>query len=555
MVKNIIISLCLICGITNTYAQFSNTQYQKIDSLFLDWNKPNSPGGSVGVIKNGEVVFSKAYGLASLEYKVPNSTSTLFNIASISKQFTAMGIVILALEGKLSVDDDIRKHLPDLPDFGEKITIRHMLHHTSGLRSCHALLDLAGWRPSDLRTNEDLYRFMKKQRDLNFKPGDEFGYSNTNYMLMVNIIEKITNEEFPKWMKEKVFRPLGLTNTFVDGDYISVVPNKATSYVVTRSNEVLRYIESWGYNGAGNVHSTSVDMLRWLENFSKPQVGWKPHFKMLQTLDKLNNGKKNNYAFGVQINDFNGVKSIEHSGATPGFIANSVTYPKENLSFIILSNFSRSSIPQKSQAISEILLGRKENTDKKKPASTIKVIDLPVNALVKYEGFYWNDKENLKRRIFIENDTLRYSVAPNKNYPLVPIGNHEFERLGGSEKTKMKFELKGEASIMAITWSNGDVYTSHRYEPVESSDKELKRYTGTYYSPELESTYTITLKDNKLTGYHPRHGYFPLNRVKKDVLQSRRSLGTVKFKKDRKGKIIGILASNGRVINLWFKKL
>ncbi|PCI31519.1 MAG: aminopeptidase, partial [Flavobacteriaceae bacterium] len=220
--KNILLILSLIIGIFSTKAQINATQYKKIDSLFIDWSKPNNPGGSVGIIKNGQLIFSKAYGLASLEYNVPNTIETKFNIASISKQFTAMGIVILAQQGKLSIDDDIRKHLPDLPDFGEVVTIRNMLHHTSGLRSCHALFALAGWRPSDLRTNEDLYRFMKKQKDLNFKPGDEFGYSNTNYMLMVNIIEKITEETFSNWMNKTIFQPLGMTNTYVDGDYISV---------------------------------------------------------------------------------------------------------------------------------------------------------------------------------------------------------------------------------------------------------------------------------------------------------------------------------------------
>ena len=151
-------------------AQISDTQYQKIDSLFLNWNKPNHPGGTVGVMQNGRTIFSKAYGLASLEYLVPNSTSTIFNTASISKQFTAMGIVVLQEQGKLSVDDDIRKHLPELPDFGETITIRLMLHHTSGLRSLQALLGLAGWRDDEARSNEDIYRFMLNKKDLNFKP-------------------------------------------------------------------------------------------------------------------------------------------------------------------------------------------------------------------------------------------------------------------------------------------------------------------------------------------------------------------------------------------------
>jgi len=551
--KNILLILSLIIGIFSAKAQINATQHKKIDSLFIDWSKPNNPGGSVGIIKNGKLIFSKAYGLASLEYNVPNTIETKFNIASISKQFTAMGIVILAQQGKLSIDDDIRKHLPDLPDFGDVVTIRNMLHHTSGLRSCHAMFALAGWRPSDLRTNEDLYRFMKKQQDLNFKPGDEFGYSNTNYMLMVNIIEKITNETFSNWMYETIFQPLGMTNTYVDGDYISVVANKATSYISTRSNKFERYVESWGYNGAGNIHSTSVDMLKWLENFNNPKAGWKNLFDAIQTVDHLNNGEENNYAFGLLTREFNGTKSIEHSGATAGFIANSVTYPEEQLSFIILSNYSRSGIPQKSNAISEILL--KKNAKKKeiKIIAPNKTVKLSNKTLIKYEGSYWNDKEMYVRKIYLKNDTLKYQISKNREYSLLPTGNHVFQRLGGGKGVKVKFDLKGKESSMTLSYKK-DSYVSQRFNAIVPSKEELALYTGKYYSPELETTYTISLEGNNLTGYHSRHGEFPMKRIKKDFLESRGPLRTVKFIKNEEGNSIGILVSNGRVRNLLFEK-
>ncbi|MCK5401707.1 MAG: serine hydrolase, partial [Flavobacteriaceae bacterium] len=208
-IKSLIIVLFVSCISQLTYSQLSPSQIKQIDSIFISWNTPNHPGGTVGVMKNNKVIYSKAFGLASLEYLVPNTQNTLFNIASVSKQFTAMGIVLLHLQGKLSVDDDIRKYLPELYQFKEIITIRHMLHHTSGLRSLHAMLGMAGWRGDDSRTNADLNRFMLKQKDLNFKPGDEYLYCNTGFMLMVNIIEKVTGEEFSSWMNKSVFEPLG----------------------------------------------------------------------------------------------------------------------------------------------------------------------------------------------------------------------------------------------------------------------------------------------------------------------------------------------------------
>ena len=261
----IIFLLLTYFSFVSAQAQLSDVQSKKIDSLFMGWTEANHPGGSIGIMKNGSVIYSKAFGLASLEYQIPNTVETIFNVGSVSKQFTAMGIVLLQERGLLSVDDDIRKYLPDMPDFGHKITIRHMLHHTSGMRSLHAMLGLAGWRDDDSRTNEDLYRFMLKQKDLNFIPGDEYLYCNTGYMLMVNIIENVTKEKFPQWMKINVFNPLGMKDTYAEDRYDRIVPNNATSYYNT-GDGFFRAVEYWGYVGSGNVHSTTSDLLIWLQN-------------------------------------------------------------------------------------------------------------------------------------------------------------------------------------------------------------------------------------------------------------------------------------------------
>ena len=251
----------------SSFAQLDDPQFRQIDNLFKRWNEPNHPGGSVGVMKDGQLIFSKAYGLASLEYLVPNTTGTIYNTASVSKQFTAMGIVRLEEMGLLSVDDDIRKHVPELPDFGEIITIRHMLHHTSGLRSLHALLGLAGWRGDDTRTNEDLNRLLLQQKDLNFKPGDEYLYCNTGYMLMATIIENVTGARFTDWMRSNLFVPLGMTDTYVEDKYNRVVPNNATSYDLEQG-QFIREVEYWGYVGSGNMHSTTQDLLTVASRFS-----------------------------------------------------------------------------------------------------------------------------------------------------------------------------------------------------------------------------------------------------------------------------------------------
>lgn len=551
-----LISLIALIIALNVNAQISKKQINQIDSLFIDWNKPNHPGGSIGVMKNDKIIFSSSYGLASLEYLIPNSTETLFNIGSVSKQFTAMGIVLLHLQGKLSIDDDIRKYLPELPDFGEKITIRQMLHHTSGLRSLHAMLVLAGWRGDDSRTNEDLYRFMNMQRDLNFKPGSEHLYSNTGYILMVKIIENITAKKFSDWMKQNIFEPLGMNHTYVEDNYNRVVRNNATSYYQPSNGNYLREVEYWGYVGSGNIHSTTNDLLKWLNNFNNPQRNWKEPFQLMTTLDRLNDGSYNNYAFGVRMIKVLGYDIIKHGGTIGGFNSYAGTSPEEKLNIVVLTNFSSSSPGSKANQIYKILLP-KLDTDNSKTVeknNQIKSIYLSNDELKKYEATYWNDKENYARKIYLKNDTLRYSRSSTNETPIVPIGVDKFQMLTTSADLKIKFTINGKQKSMIVTVDNGKPSVFHNYEVRTMTRKNLLSYTGKFYSPELETTYSIYLKNDTLYWHHSRHGDFKMKVLKNDVLEGEWPMLITKYKRDKKGKATGFYVSNGRVRNLWFEK-
>ena len=343
-----------------TSAQLPDSTFQKIDSLFLEWNRPNHPGGSVGIMQDGQLVFSKAYGLASLEYLVPNAPGTQFNVGSVSKQFTAMGIVLLEQQGKLSVDDDLRKYLPDLPDFGDTITIRHLLHHTSGMRSMHFLLEMAGWRGGDYRSNEDLRRFMQRQKELNFKPGDKYLYCNTGYMLMADIIEQVTGEPFAGWMKKSIFLPLGMYDSYVEDNPFRVVPNNATSYYGPSAGPFERATEFWGYVGSGNMHSSTSDLLKWLSNFYAPAPGWETAFSRLQTRGVLNSSDTLAYAFGVNVETYKGEKVAQHGGAVGGYRTFAMVFPEKKLSIVLLTNFSSSNPWGLGFQVADLLLG-KEN--------------------------------------------------------------------------------------------------------------------------------------------------------------------------------------------------
>jgi hypothetical protein len=395
---------------------------------------------------------------------------------------------------------------------------------------------------------------MKNQRDLNFKPGDEYNYCNTGYMLMVNIIENVTGEKFPDWMKLSIFEPLGMTNTYVEDNYSRIVPNNATSYYRRQANLFERAVEYWAYVGSGNMHSTCDDLLRWLTNFNDPQPGWEAHFKMMQTLDKLNNGEANSYAFGVGIGNFNGIKSVGHGGSIGGFRANIITYPEEEISIVLLTNFSSSSVGQKSNAISKILLGEPDDEEVVKPSSPLETITLSKKELAAYEGSYWNDKAYVVRKIYLRNDTLRYFRSVNSESPIVPVGKDEFQMLQVPDVVSIKFQVKGLERSMIVTVGDGIPGTFNGFEPVEPTKTELESYTGEFYSPELETTYKIYLKNDTLSYHHARHGDFQMKILKKDVLEGEWPLSISKYKRDGTGQVTGIFISNGRVKNLWFER-
>ena len=531
-------------------AQKDNAWTSRIDSLFTEWNRPNHPGGAIGVAKDGKIFFSKAYGLASLEYLVPNSTNTIFNTGSVSKQFTAMGIVRLEEQGKLSFDDEIHQHIPELPDFGHPITIRHLLHHTSGLRSLHALFALAGWRGDDARTNEDLNRIILNQHGLNFEPGTEYLYCNTGYMLMVNIIENTTGAKFPAWMRENIFEPLGMIHTYVEDQYNRVVTDNATSYYGREGFD--RAVEYWGYVGSGNMHSTTADLLKWLSNFRAPQKGWESAFRKMQTVDPFKDGTPNDYAFGVVVDKYLGKGRIRHGGAIGGFRAFVATYPKEGLDIVVLTNFSAGNPGGNADAIARIILGAPgaENTK----TTEISSIALTEPALKKFEGTYWNRRQKYLRKIYLKNDTLRYFRSEENESALIPIGSNSFAMAGVGEGLTVTFEGAAAKRQMVVASEDATPAQLAFVETTEATEAERASQAGTYYSTEVETTYRISEEEGEMQVYHPRHGSFPMKRLFRDVYSAEGPAGIVEIQRNPEGAVTGILISNGRVRNAWFEK-
>lgn len=520
-----------------------------IDGLFSMWGNSNGPGGVVLVTHNNKTVFEKAYGLENISYIIPNTSESVFNIGSMSKQFTAMGIVLLQMEGKLSIDDDIKKYLPELNNFGKPITIRHLLHHASGFRSSPELFGLAGWRDGDAISNEDVYRYLTKQTALNFEPGSEYMYTNSGYILLAKIIENISKQNFKSWMKEKIFQPLQMNATFIEENSSNVVSKVAASYSEIEPS-VFNYVENNDLTyGASNVYSTSKDVLIWMKNFNEAPTNWKSAFEMLKTVDVLNSGQKNNYGFGVFVDDFFGNHRIQHTGAIAGFRSIMYSYPDDNLEIIILSNFASNQLSKTADQISQLFLQSKLLSEIHQ--EEIKPITLNDEVLKKYEGMFWSDKSNYSRKIYLENNTLWYLRSNNKKSPLIPITATDFQMGGINEKLIVKFDVN--TNIMKLISADNSIDVFEKYVDKPLLIEDLKEYTGTFYSSELETFYTISLKDDKLIGYHSRFGEFDVQILKQDVL-SWSGMAVSKYKRNKNGIITGLTITMSRIRELWFEK-
>lgn len=542
----IFVGLALLTFVS--YSQISIDKLHAIDSLFIEWDTPNHPGGSIGVAVEGVPLFTKAYGLASMEYRIPNDYYTSYNIASVSKQFTALGIVKLHLQGKLNIDDEIREYLPELPDFGYRINFRHLLHHTSGLRSLHTMLSLAGWRSDDMRNNDDLLRFMTMQQDLNFVPGSEYMYCNTGYILSAIAIERITGESFADWMSENIFKPLGLNDTYVEDKYNRIVQNYATSYSGSINRGFVKEIEYWAYTGSGNIHSSSAEILKWMRYYYKPPAGWEEAFSLMLTVDPFNNGEINNYAFGVNVNSYKNEKWINHSGSIGGFRAYACTFPEHEIDIVVLTNFSSSNPTDKVKKIADILLSK---TEPEIPQFSYHPKELEIDIFEEYLGTYKTDNTpDMLFELSLNGDNLVYKFSGGGEIRLF-IAN---DSILFNNSTGIKVSFIDASPKQLLVLSDGIINTWEKTKRYIPETKELEGISGRYWSPELETQYRFYLHDGKLYGYHNRHGSFELECVTNEIyISDSDAISKIRVIRDGR-KVIGIRVTNSRVRELWLEK-
>ncbi len=527
----------------------------KIDSLFRQWDRTSSPGWAVGVVRNDSLVFAKGYGMANLEYGVPISPETIFHMASVSKQFTAFSIVLLARQGKLNLDDDIHKYLRWFPDLKEKITIRQLLNHTSGVRDQWQLLSIAGTRLDDVITQEHIVRLLSKQQALNFKPGEKYMYSNSGFTMLAEIVRSVTGQMLRQFTDSAIFRPLGMTHTHFHDDYKEIVPNRSYSYDDDGKGHFSNAILSYSNAGATSLFTNIDDMSKWVMNFWDHKVGDQQDIQQLTKRGILNNGHTLDYALGIAVDSFHNQRRFQHGGADAGYRTFVSVFPDLKLAFIVFSNLADVNSGAEADRLASLFIpgGSSKAEPEAKPYkdSAVAILADP-GRWAPFTGFYTSD----------DGARFQFQIEDRKLYWINPF-DHELLVMKGKD-TAVLFSDPSVWFTFPAARAGGT--TSEEYWPdnhrhlwkydTARTDEALQAYTGTYYCPELDCNYRISLKDHHLSIGSAKYADTPLS------VSGDNNLGddwwwmsNLKVIRDAHGKITGFEVNSGRVQHLWFSKV
>ncbi len=527
----------------------------RIDEVFAEWSSGSSPGCSLAVVKDGEAVYTKGYGMANLDHDVRMTPSSVFHVASVSKQFTAASVALLAQEGKLSLDDPVRKYIPELADFGAPLTIRHLVHHTSGLRDQWDLLDLAGWRYSlDLITDDDVMEVVSRQKELNFRPGDRYLYCNTGYTLLGLVVKRVSGLSLREFTAQRFFEPLGMKSTHFRDDHAEVVKNQAYGYVPDKKSDAGFRLSLTNFDtvGATSLLTTVEDMARWDRNFYDGKVGGRAFLDGLLERGVLNDGKEIDYAFGLVHGRHEGLTTIDHGGSDAGYRAQFTRFPERGLSVVVLCNLSSIDPERLALQVADLYLGNAPRKIESTPAEVPAATDVDVTA---FAGLYWNREGDDYRKVVAREGRLvvQSPGAPSDEVvELQPISGSRFRAAEANVEVRFERSLDGALSLVE-KW--GETGTPRTYASVPSfspTAEELKAYAGDYESDEIEMIYRMRFENGRLMVARSKWKTSALEPTVTDRFMG--FGGLYRFVRDDTGAVSGLEIDTGRVVRLRFRR-
>jgi len=507
-----------------------------VDALFSEWTSA-TPGCAVGVSNDGRILLEKAYGMAELEHGVPNRPDTIFEAGSLSKQFTAAAVLLLALDGKLSLDDLIRKYVPELPQSAATITIRQMLHHTSGLRDWGNVAWIGGWpRGTRVHTHDHVLDVLGRQEALNFTPGTRWSYSNSGYNLAAVIVSRIAGESFAEFTRKRIFEPLGMTRTSWRDDYRRIVKERAVAYArVDGLYATDMPIEN--VHGNGGLLTTVGDLLRWNDGFATLKIGGPDFARTMQTSGRLEGGGETGYGFGLGVGRYKGVAEVRHSGTTGSYRAFLARYPEQQLSVAVLCNAGDSMPRQSLHAVADLYLG---NALKPEPAP--RTVKLSAAQLDGIAGLYRNIDRGDVVRIERDGNGLRLGDE-------TPLFALSVLRLTDGEDTTIEFDGAGRG---LVDDGSGAPIILERIPAARPALAELETLAGRYASDEAETTFTARVHEGALELAQRPATVYRLTPLYADAFDS--DLGTIVFRRDAAGAVMALSVVQERVWDLRFQR-
>jgi len=525
------------------------------DKVFAKWDSTLSPGCALSVVKDGRILYKRGYGMADLDHDIPITTETVFHVASISKQFTAASILLLAREHQLSLDDAVRKYIPELPDFGVTIRIHQLMHHTSGLRDQWALLGLAGWRYSlDLITDDDVLDVISRQKNLNFKPGDEYLYCNTGYTLLAQIVKRVSGQTLREFTTKRIFDPLGMKSTHFRDDHAEIVKHIAYGYEAGEGRNVFRLsVTNFDTVGATSLLTTVEDLALWVGNFDDPKVGGAAFVAQQLERGKLNSGKRIDYASGLEHGTYRGLATVGHSGADAGYRADLLRFPAERFAVACLCNQAETNPSALTRKVADIFLAdRFKEPAPSQTATPTAAVSVSEDRLAQYAGLYWNESDQGTLPFQQGAGKLFLGNSEKNRVALVALAQNQF-RFPDSMLT-FTFEQAGGSAWRVVRTVQGqqkrDVYG--RVEPLQLTADQLAGYAGAYVSAEIDPVYRITVDSGDLVLKRLKAKPAKLRPIVPDYFDGPN--GNVHFLRDGSGKVTGFLLNMGRIRDFRFTK-
>jgi CubicO group peptidase (beta-lactamase class C family) len=470
----------------------------RIDDLFAKWDRKDSPGCVLGVVRDGELVHEGYYGMADLEHGIPHSADSVFDIASSSKQFTAAAILLLHRAGQLDLDDVVQEYIPELPGYEAPITLRHLVHHTSGLRDYIALRHLAGVRDGDHFDMQDVIDLLARQQGLNFPPGTEHRYSNSGYVLLAHVVSRVTGESFDAWCVQHIFEPLGMSTSTFREDVRTIVPGLVQSYTRRPDGRLHKTVENEDIVGDGGLLTTVGDLARWERNYLDETVGG-PGFTAAMSTPGTPEGSDERYAFGLSVGDYRGRTTVSHGGNLHGYSGEFLRFPDERLAIICLANLGAFDASGLARQVADVVLGLDlPPTSQSRPASAAHV------DASRFAGHYRHEESGMLIEV-AERDHGLVAALSDQVLTLTPTGTGTFT----AEYNDVLLDVTIDDASLCFLHNGETLLSATRIEVATPSD--LDRYAGRYHSDELDLDATIIRSDGEL--------YFHRGRATRERLQ------------------------------------